>query len=92
MKQEFFCVKCMQHLHVKFLAYKFQDGKKSCCISCESLVKERAMKPEAKTTIKTNAKIKYMDKVHVDKRREFEFKKDLKRLHSQYDYSLEDLI
>ncbi len=69
MKSEFFCNKCMKHLHVKFLAYRYSDNKKACCTHCKELVEQRAKPESSESRIKEkNKKVTLLDSFYVEKR------------------------
>ncbi len=92
-KSEFFCNKCLQHKHVKFLAYRFENNKKACCTDCQKLVQERSKPETSDTEVRVrNKKITPIASAYVAKRQEMEAIKDLLRLQRQYDYKLEDLV
>ncbi len=81
MKSEFFCNKCMKHLHVKFLAYRYSDNKKACCTHCKELVEQRAKPESSESRIKEkNKKVTLLDSFYVEKRRELAYQRELREI------------
>lgn len=82
MSKEFFCNKCLCHLHPKFLAYRFgQNNNKACCTLCDEKVRRKTLVSNTDTAVVIrNAKVKKEQKRLKRKLDEVLYQKEVREL------------